>query len=64
LTAWFQINATGGVEAKLENIFAIVLSTCANLASLEQGIAIHRELITNGFQSDMFVESALVGMLK
>jgi hypothetical protein len=47
-----------GVEAKLENV-------CHSQPSRsEQGIAIYRELITNGFQCDMFVESALVGMLK
>eukprot|EP01018_Ginkgo_biloba_P010349 Gb_07336 [translate_table: standard] len=42
--------------------FASVLSACANLASLEQGMEIHEEIVQNGFQFDVFVESALVDM--
>eukprot|EP01018_Ginkgo_biloba_P002767 Gb_08744 [translate_table: standard] len=42
--------------------FASVLPACANLASLEVGMEIHEEIIKNGFQSDVFVESALVDM--
>eukprot|EP01018_Ginkgo_biloba_P012858 Gb_31162 [translate_table: standard] len=42
--------------------FASVLPACANLASLEQGMKIHEEIITSAFQSDVFVESALVDM--
>jgi len=47
----------------MTKMFSIVLLACTNLADLKQGIAIHREMITNGFQCDMFVDSALVGML-
>eukprot|EP01018_Ginkgo_biloba_P012485 Gb_18788 [translate_table: standard] len=42
--------------------FASVLPACANLATLEQGMEIHEQIITNGFHSDAFVESALVDM--
>eukprot|EP01018_Ginkgo_biloba_P000320 Gb_38246 [translate_table: standard] len=39
--------------------FATVLPACANLLDLEHGIEIHEEIIRNGFQSDILVESAL-----
>eukprot|EP01018_Ginkgo_biloba_P011209 Gb_02060 [translate_table: standard] len=42
--------------------FASVLPACANLAALEQGMEIHEEIIKIGYQSDVFVESALVDM--
>jgi hypothetical protein len=45
-------------------MFSIVLLACANLADMKQDIATHIEMITNGFQCDMFVKSALVSMLK
>eukprot|EP01018_Ginkgo_biloba_P003562 Gb_16895 [translate_table: standard] len=42
--------------------FASVLSACGNLAALEKGMEIHEEIIRTGFQSSVFVESALVYM--
>eukprot|EP01018_Ginkgo_biloba_P001826 Gb_02379 [translate_table: standard] len=42
--------------------FASVLAASANLAGLEQGKEIHGEIIRSGFQSDAFVETALVDM--
>eukprot|EP01018_Ginkgo_biloba_P002746 Gb_11039 [translate_table: standard] len=42
--------------------FASVLPACANVAALEQGLEIHEDIIRSGFQSDVFVESALVDM--
>eukprot|EP01018_Ginkgo_biloba_P003261 Gb_27381 [translate_table: standard] len=42
--------------------FAGVLPACANLAALEQGMEIHEDIIRSGFQSDVFVGSALVDM--
>eukprot|EP01018_Ginkgo_biloba_P001355 Gb_26130 [translate_table: standard] len=42
--------------------FASVLPACANLAALEQGIGIHEDIIRSGFQSEVFVESALIDM--
>eukprot|EP01018_Ginkgo_biloba_P002564 Gb_33718 [translate_table: standard] len=42
--------------------FASVLPACAKLAALEQGMEIHKEIIKNGFQSNVFVGNALVDM--
>eukprot|EP01018_Ginkgo_biloba_P005616 Gb_23023 [translate_table: standard] len=42
--------------------FASLLPACANLAALAQGKEIHEEIIRRGFQSDLFVASALVDM--
>eukprot|EP01018_Ginkgo_biloba_P015301 Gb_10775 [translate_table: standard] len=41
---------------------ASILSTCATLTALEQGKEIHTYMLRNGFQSDVFVGSALVDM--
>eukprot|EP01018_Ginkgo_biloba_P009883 Gb_00930 [translate_table: standard] len=45
-----------------EFTFAGVLQACANLAALEHGKEVHREIVRYGFQSDVFVGSALVYM--
>eukprot|EP01018_Ginkgo_biloba_P002433 Gb_04612 [translate_table: standard] len=50
-----------GVKPNMKT-FASVLPACANLAALEQGMEIHEEIIKSGFQSDVFVDSALVDM--
>eukprot|EP01018_Ginkgo_biloba_P031908 Gb_25357 [translate_table: standard] len=42
--------------------FASILPACANLAALEQGKEVHEDIIRSGFQSDVFVGSALVDM--
>eukprot|EP01018_Ginkgo_biloba_P003188 Gb_16072 [translate_table: standard] len=42
--------------------FASVLPVCANLEDLEQGTKIHEEIITSGFQSNVFLQNALVDM--
>jgi pentatricopeptide repeat protein len=42
--------------------YASILQACADLASLEQGLQIHGDAIRRGFQSNIFVESALVDM--
>uniref|UniRef100_UPI0040747504 Synthetic PPR-DYW protein n=1 Tax=synthetic construct TaxID=32630 RepID=UPI0040747504 len=39
-----------------------VLSACANLGALEQGKQIHAYVIKSGFESDVFVGSALIDM--
>eukprot|EP01018_Ginkgo_biloba_P019327 Gb_27416 [translate_table: standard] len=44
------------------NTFASVLSACANLVTLEQGKEAHEAIIRCGFQSDIFVGTALVDM--
>eukprot|EP01018_Ginkgo_biloba_P001352 Gb_05293 [translate_table: standard] len=50
-----------GVKSNSETV-ASVLPACATLAALEQGKEIHEDIIKNGFQSDVFVGSALVDM--
>lgn len=42
--------------------FAGVLPACRTLGSLEQGKEIHQEIIRNGFESHVFVGTALVDM--
>eukprot|EP01018_Ginkgo_biloba_P000321 Gb_38244 [translate_table: standard] len=55
-------------EMRLANVkpnpetFSSVLPACANLAALEQGMEIHEEIIRSGFESDVFVSSALLDM--
>eukprot|EP01018_Ginkgo_biloba_P013153 Gb_16986 [translate_table: standard] len=44
------------------NTFASALQACANSASLKEGAEIHKEIIKTGCQSNVFVQSALVGM--
>ncbi|KAH9293007.1 hypothetical protein KI387_041794, partial [Taxus chinensis] len=42
--------------------YVIVLKTCASLAALEQGMQFHAQIIKSGYESDVFVGSALVDM--
>eukprot|EP01018_Ginkgo_biloba_P024010 Gb_22311 [translate_table: standard] len=42
--------------------FASILPACANLAALEHGKEVHDQIIRSGFQSNVFVGSALVDM--
>eukprot|EP01018_Ginkgo_biloba_P005621 Gb_23018 [translate_table: standard] len=42
--------------------FASVLSACANIAALEHGKQVHVHVIQSGFESNIFVSSALVDM--
>eukprot|EP01018_Ginkgo_biloba_P036926 Gb_11578 [translate_table: standard] len=42
--------------------FASVLPACANLAALEHGHEVNEAIIRSGFQSDIFVENALIDM--
>eukprot|EP01018_Ginkgo_biloba_P012960 Gb_16062 [translate_table: standard] len=44
------------------DIFATVLSACANSEALGQGMEIHDEIIKSGFACNVFVQSALVVM--
>eukprot|EP01018_Ginkgo_biloba_P013187 Gb_32448 [translate_table: standard] len=60
LTLFYRMKQTG-IQPN-EFTFASVLPACANLASLEQGIEIHQEIILSGVQSDIYVENALVDM--
>ncbi|XP_057870853.1 pentatricopeptide repeat-containing protein At4g14050, mitochondrial [Cryptomeria japonica] len=43
-------------------IMASVLSVCANIAALESGKQFHAHIIVSGFENDVVVCSALVGM--
>eukprot|EP01018_Ginkgo_biloba_P024066 Gb_36172 [translate_table: standard] len=60
LTLYYQMERTG-IKPN-EFTFASVLPACANLTALEHGKTVHEKVIRSGFQSDMFVESALVDM--
>eukprot|EP01018_Ginkgo_biloba_P002599 Gb_38503 [translate_table: standard] len=42
--------------------FGSVLSVCANLVALEQGMEIHEDIIRSGFESDLSVANALLDM--
>ncbi|KAH9291934.1 hypothetical protein KI387_042880, partial [Taxus chinensis] len=42
--------------------FSCVLSACAELAALEQGMEIHEDIVKSGLESDFFVGNALVDM--
>eukprot|EP01018_Ginkgo_biloba_P019437 Gb_16587 [translate_table: standard] len=42
--------------------FASILPACANSVALEHGKKVHEDIIRRGFQSDVFVGSALVDM--
>eukprot|EP01018_Ginkgo_biloba_P001657 Gb_20195 [translate_table: standard] len=57
----FRQMKLAGVKANAKT-FASVLPACANLADLELGMEIHEEINRSGFQSDIFVQSALVDM--
>eukprot|EP01018_Ginkgo_biloba_P032087 Gb_22769 [translate_table: standard] len=60
LTLFYQMQSTGVQPNPFT--FATVLPACANLADLEQGKEIHKEIVRIGFQSDAFVGNALVDM--
>eukprot|EP01018_Ginkgo_biloba_P012108 Gb_38817 [translate_table: standard] len=57
----FQQMQLAGVKPNSKT-FASVLPACANLAALEQGKEIHKEIIKSGFQSDIFLGNGLVDM--
>eukprot|EP01018_Ginkgo_biloba_P001223 Gb_04402 [translate_table: standard] len=57
----FQQMQLSGVKANSKT-FASVLPACANLVALEQGMKIHKEIIKSGYDSDVYVGSALVDM--
>eukprot|EP01018_Ginkgo_biloba_P028363 Gb_34253 [translate_table: standard] len=60
LSFFYQMQHTGVQPDQFT--FASVLPACANLAALERGKEVHESIIRNGFQSDVFVGSALVDM--
>eukprot|EP01018_Ginkgo_biloba_P002764 Gb_31266 [translate_table: standard] len=60
LALFHQMRRTGIRPSRFT--FASVLPACASLASLEHGMKIHEDVIRNGFQCNVFVESALIDM--
>jgi hypothetical protein len=42
--------------------FVAVVKACANVASLEEGRHVHRQIIQTGFESDFFVGIGLIDM--
>ena len=60
LTIFHQMQKTGVNPNHFT--FASVLLACASLASLEKGMKIHQQINRGGFQSNVFVASALVDM--
>eukprot|EP01018_Ginkgo_biloba_P019597 Gb_25048 [translate_table: standard] len=60
LTLFYKMQRTG----MQPNPFTLssVLPSCANLAALEHGKEVHKEIIRSGFQSNLFLASALVDM--
>eukprot|EP01018_Ginkgo_biloba_P024067 Gb_36177 [translate_table: standard] len=59
--ALFSQMKRSGIKAN-EFTYASILPAYANLAFLELGKEVHEDIIRNGFQSDVFVGSALVDM--
>eukprot|EP01018_Ginkgo_biloba_P034725 Gb_12551 [translate_table: standard] len=57
----FRQMQVAGVKPDSET-FANILPACANMAALEQGKEVHDFLIKSGFQSNVFVGSALIDM--
>ncbi|XP_057863749.2 pentatricopeptide repeat-containing protein At1g08070, chloroplastic [Cryptomeria japonica] len=45
-----------------EKTFASILPACAGLGALQQGMQIHDQIVESGFQSDVFLVSALIDM--
>eukprot|EP01018_Ginkgo_biloba_P031865 Gb_04144 [translate_table: standard] len=60
LALFYEMQRTG-IQPN-EFTFASILPACANLADLERGKEVHEEIRRSGFQSDVFVGSALVDM--
>eukprot|EP01018_Ginkgo_biloba_P031792 Gb_15843 [translate_table: standard] len=58
---FFSEMELAGVKPNRES-FASVLPACANLAALQLGKVVHEDIIRSGFESDVFVGSALVDM--
>ncbi|XP_057850533.2 putative pentatricopeptide repeat-containing protein At5g09950 [Cryptomeria japonica] len=52
-----------GIHIKPDNFtFATTLTSCASLATLENGKQVHASIMRTGFYSDIFVDTALVDM--
>ncbi|XP_057862799.2 pentatricopeptide repeat-containing protein At5g48910 [Cryptomeria japonica] len=60
LTLFYQMHRTG-VQAD-QFTFATILSACAKIRALEQGMDIHQTIMERGFLSNVVVASALLDM--
>jgi len=60
LTLFYQLKQSGIQPSHVT--FASVLSSCAKLAALAQGMAIHEEINRSGLELNSFVENALIDM--
>eukprot|EP01018_Ginkgo_biloba_P002748 Gb_11040 [translate_table: standard] len=58
---FFRQMQLAGVKPDLKS-FASVLPACGNLAALEHGMAIHKEIIRSGLQVDVSAANALLDM--
>ncbi|XP_059066737.1 pentatricopeptide repeat-containing protein At4g02750 [Cryptomeria japonica] len=58
---FFQQMLSEGVKPD-SKIFPTVLSACANLAALEQGVEVHKRIIECRFQFDIVITNALIDM--
>eukprot|EP01018_Ginkgo_biloba_P009818 Gb_14459 [translate_table: standard] len=60
LTLFYEMQRSGNQPNQFT--FASVLPACANQAALKAGKEVHASIIVSGFQSDIFVNNALVDM--
>eukprot|EP01018_Ginkgo_biloba_P019081 Gb_13190 [translate_table: standard] len=60
LTLFYQMQRAGIQPNRFT--YASVIPSCAKLAALDQGMEIHHEINTSGFQSDIFLGNALLDM--
>eukprot|EP01018_Ginkgo_biloba_P011194 Gb_27460 [translate_table: standard] len=60
LSLFYEMQKTGIQPNQF--VFPSVLSACAELADLEQGMKINEEIIRTGYHNDVFVGNALVDM--
>eukprot|EP01018_Ginkgo_biloba_P011239 Gb_08863 [translate_table: standard] len=60
LTLYYQMQQAG---IQPDNFtFPFVLKACASLSALQEGKEIHYHIVRSGFESDVFVGNALIGM--
>eukprot|EP01018_Ginkgo_biloba_P029526 Gb_22656 [translate_table: standard] len=60
LSLFHQVQRTGMKPSQF--IFSSVLSACASISALEPAKGIHKHIIQTGFESNVFIGSALVDM--
>eukprot|EP01018_Ginkgo_biloba_P019138 Gb_38417 [translate_table: standard] len=60
LAFYYQMKSIGIQPDKFS--FPFVIKACASLSALQKGMEIHDDIVRSGFESDIFVETALVAM--